>query len=155
VRYRKGFVALPQVTATGKQRSSDIENALRSPLEATGIGINVRIDPVDEPKPGSVRLIVQIAQDTISLEANGDRTVGVLDVVVTQNAPAGRGLARTTETVNLSLTREAYENVLKSGLVLTKTLEPNPEAYEYRVVVYDRSTGHVGSVFVPVRIPKS
>ena len=155
LRYRKGFVAAPEAAATDKQRSTDIGNALRSPLEATGIGINVRVDPVDQPKPGSVRMIIQIAQDTISLKPKGDRTVGALEIIVTQNAPDGRVLASTSETLNMNLTRETYEKVMKSGVVLTKTLEPNAEAYQFRVLVYDRSTGNVGSIFVPVKIPKA
>ena len=145
----------PEAPATDKQRSADIGNALRSPLEATGIGLNVRIDPVDRPKPGSVQMIIQIAQHTISLESKGDRTVGALEIIVTQNAPDGRVLATTSETLSLNLTRETFEKVMKSGLVLTKTLEPNAEAYQIRVVVYDRSTGNVGSIFVPVRTTKA
>jgi VWFA-related protein len=151
LRYRKGFVARPEVMATGKQSNTDIDDALRSPLEATGIGINVRIDPIDQPKPGTTRMLIQIAQDSIRLEAKEDRTVGVIDVVVTQYAPNGRSLARTNETLNLNLSREDYERVMQSGIVLTETLEPNAEAYQYRVVVYDRSTGRVGSIFVPVK----
>ena len=155
LRYRKGFVAAPEVAATDKQRSADILAALRSPLEATGIGINVRIDPVDRPKPGSIQMIIQIAQDTISLQPQGDRTVGSLEIIVTQNAPDGRVLASTSQTLNLNLTRETFEKVMKSGLVLTKMLEPNAEAYQFRVLVYDRSTGNVGSIFVPVKSPKA
>jgi hypothetical protein len=151
LRYRKGFVATPEAAATDKQRGAEIAAALHSPLEATGIGINVRVDPVDQPKPGSIRMIIQIAQDTISLEPKGDRTVGALEIIVTQNAPDGRVLASTSETLNMNLTHETLEKVMKSGLVLTKTLDPSAEAYQIRVVVYDRSTGNVGSIFVPVK----
>jgi len=155
LRYRKGFVAMPVAVATDKQRTAEIAAALHSPLEATGIGINVRIDAVEQPKPGSIRMIIQIAQDTISLQPKGDRTVGSLDILITQNAPDGRVLATTSETLDMNLTRQTYEKVMKSGLVMTKTLEPNAEAYQIRVLVYDRSTGNVGSIFVPVKIPKT
>jgi hypothetical protein len=155
LRYRKGFVAMPEAVATDKQRTAEIAAALHSPLEATGIGINVRIDAVEQPKPGSIRMIIQIAQDTISLQPKGDRTVGSLDILITQNAPDGRVLATTSETLDMNLTRQTYEKVMKSGLVMTKTLEPNAEAYQIRVLVYDRSTGSMGSIFVPVRIPKT
>src|SRR5260370_25979396 len=151
LRYRKGFVALPEVKANETERNADIGNALRSPLEATGIGINVRIDRVDQPKPGSMQMIIQISADTISLEPKGDRTVGSLDIVVTQNAPDGRVLATTSQTFDMNLKRETYQKIMKSGVVLTKTLEPNAEAYQYRVVVYDRNTGNVWSIFVPVK----
>jgi len=154
LRYRKGFVALPEVAATEKQRNAEIANALRSPLEATGIGINVRIDPVDQPKPGSIQMIIQIAQHTISLEPKGDRTVGSLDIIVTQNAPDGRMLESTSQTFDMNLKPETYQKIMKSGVVLTKVLEPKAGAYQYRVVVYDRNTGNVGSIFVPVRMPK-
>jgi hypothetical protein len=155
LRYRKGFVAMPEAVATDKQRTAEIATALHSPLEATGIGINVRIDAVEQPKPGSIRMIIQVAQDTISLQPKGDRTVGSLDILITQNAPDGRVLATTSETLDMNLTRQTYEKVMKSGLVMTKTLEPNAEAYQIRVLVYDRSTGNAGSIFVPVRIPKT
>src|SRR5713226_7239352 len=90
VRYRKGFVAFTAQTPTEKEIKAEIQNAIQTPLEGTGIGLNARIDPVDKPKPGSVQVIAQIDQDNFVLQPQNDRWVGAIELGWVQVSPDGK-----------------------------------------------------------------
>ncbi len=50
VRHRKGYLALPPpARETANGRTASLTDAMRSPLEATGIGLSARIDPRRRP----------------------------------------------------------------------------------------------------------
>jgi len=76
---------------------------------------------------------------------------GRTDEVADLRAPDGRVLANTSETLSMNLTRETYRKVMQTGVVLTKIVELNADAYQIRLLIYDRVTGNMGSVYIPVK----
>ncbi len=55
-----------------------------------------------------------------------------------------------TKTVNMHLTREAYEDAVKDGVKLTRNLPLARGAARLRIVVRDASSGAIGSVSIPL-----
>ena len=152
VRYRKGFVAFTAQTPTEKEIKAEIQNAIQTPLEGTGIGLNARIDPVDKPKPGSVQVIAQIDQDNFVLQPQNDRWVGAIELGWVQVSPDGKLLNVETQSLNMNLKKERYDDIKKRGLLFTKVIEPVENASHLRIVVVDRATGNVGSLQIPMKV---
>ncbi|HEV2688522.1 MAG TPA: VWA domain-containing protein [Bryobacteraceae bacterium] len=151
VRYRKGFVAYNEHAPTAKQLKDELHNAVNSPLEATGIGVNARVDIVDQPKPGSMRVVTQVDQTNFVLEQNNDHWVGKLEVLFVQYAPDGRVLNAEAQTLGMNLGKERYDDVQKRGLLYSKTVEPMADADHLRIVVMDHTSGHIGSLQIPIK----
>jgi len=152
VRYRKGFVAFTAQTPSEKEIKAEIKNAIATPLEGTGIGLNARTDFVDKPKPGSLQVVAQIDQTTIVLQQQNDRWVGAIELGWVQVAADGKLLNVETQSLSMNLKKERYDDIQKRGLILTKVVEPVENASHLRIIVVDRSTGNVGSLRVPIRI---
>jgi len=150
VRYRKGFVAYNEHPPTPKQLKDELQNAVHSPLEATGIGVNARVDVVDQPKPGTLRLITQVDQTNFKLEQNLDRWVGALEILYVQYAADGKVLNADAQTVNMNLGKERYDDIQKRGFLYSKTVEPLAGADRLRIVVMDHTSGNIGSLQIPI-----
>ena len=80
VRYRKGYMALPEAPLATQA------SALASPFEATGIGLNAGREP------GTKNLVVSIEPKDISFEQKGAKWTAALDLVFEQRAADGKEL---------------------------------------------------------------
>ena len=150
VRHRKGYVA----TATQKQahalRSAALQAALASPIDASGLGVGLRVDPV-EGQPHDYRLTVRVAPSGIALEQSGEESVGAIDAVVAQvraDGAEGRSLDRT---LNIRASGERLQQFLRDGLTFAQTVTLHPEAERLRIVVRDVRTGAVGAIGISRR----
>lgn len=147
-RCRPGYYAYPDRSQDEKERLAALRDAVWSPLEATGIALNARVDLTDVPKPGSLKVYVQVEAKDISLQLQDGRWVGGLDLFFVQQSQDGRSVAQMSDSVKLQLTPEVREKIAKSGLILSKNLEVAPNSVKLRVVVRDRPSGLVGSLNV-------
>ncbi len=93
----------------------------------------------------------------LTLVAQGDRWAGAVDVLFVQRGTDGKELAGELKTLNLNLVRETYDEIMKKGLGLTRSLPLAPGAAQLRVVVRDVSSGSIGSLTIPLTklIPSS
>lgn len=150
VRARKGFIAFLEQTPTPKQAAEALRNALASPLQATGIGINARMDVSDQPKLGSIRVLLQIDPANLTLQQTGGRYTGSLEMVFVQQTADGRGINTSNQGLTVNLLPERYQSALRTGLLLTKYVEPVKGAEMLQIVILDRPTGNIGSLHVPL-----
>jgi VWFA-related protein len=145
VRHREGYVAEADPPATPEHRARALGRAIASPLEAAGIRARVQ---VDRAAGLAVSLILNAADLALDL-ADGRRTA-TLDAVFTQRAADGRELAAVTYTLRPSLEESQFREALEKGLGFAKTLAPAEGAVELKVVIFDRASGRIGSVIVPL-----
>jgi len=149
VRYRKGYVAQSAAMQDPKVAAKELSDAVWSPLDATALGLNARVDFTDQPKPNSVQILVQVSPSGINLEEKDGRHSGVLDVLMAQRTDRGEQVgAGAKDKLELNLKPETYAKVMKEGLVYRKVLARDPNAANVRVVVRDESTGAIGSITV-------
>ena len=149
VRYRKGYLAVPDSTVTDEERSSHLRNALASPLAVSGIGLAAAIEKTD--KPATVRIHVSIDQHDITLQQQGEKRIGSLDLIFVQRSPQGGSLGSSTTPLGLALDSVQYEQVLHDGLSITKTIDLASNSAEVRIAVADRTSGRIGSLILPIR----
>ncbi|HLK65681.1 MAG TPA: VWA domain-containing protein [Bryobacteraceae bacterium] len=148
LRYRRGYLAVPDSQLTAQERGAQVRDVLWSPLPATAIGLIAGLEKGD--KPGTIRMQVALEPRDLLLEKKGDRWTGALDLVFAQRAADGSDLGLTTTPLGLSLDQQRYELIFRDGLSITKMLDVAPHAVELRVVVFDRGSGKVGSLTVPL-----
>jgi hypothetical protein len=144
VRYRKGYMALPEAPAATQS------SALASPLMATGIGLTAARDPAG--KPGSISLVVAIEPKDISFEQSGAVWNAALDLVFAQRTAEGKDLVVANTPLGLKLDRSRYDAVFTQGLTITKAIDLAPGATELRVLVRDRASGRTGTLILPATL---
>src|SRR6266849_3195473 len=150
LRYRRGYFALPDVPLEFKQRELLLREAVGSPLQATGLGLKIRVQPVDVPGARTLKMDLQLDPRDIGLQPEGDRWVGAVDLLFVQIAADGRQITGEAKTFNMRLLRQTYDSILKDGLVLTRTLPLADGAAQVRVVTRDATSGALGSVTIPL-----
>jgi VWFA-related protein len=149
VRYRKGYVAQAAATQDPKARQEELRNAVWSPLDATGLGVNAKVDFVDKPQPNTVQVLVQVNSSGLNLEAKDGRYTGKVDFFMVQKDDRGNQVGGgVTDTVELNLKPETYAKVVQQGLVYRKTFSKETNASIVRLVVRDQTTGAIGSLTV-------
>ena len=152
VRNRRGYFAMKPADASEKVRKAEMDSAVWSPLDATALPMNARVDFVEKPDPRSVHVLVQLDPSNLSLERKDDRYSGELDIIMVQKDE--RGTVRADgihDTLDLNMKQESYNKIMKEGLIYEKTFPRIPGATNIRLVVRDVGTGAVGSITVPYK----
>lgn len=150
VRYRKGYFSMKPASQDEKLRKEELRGAVWSPLDATSLPLNARVDLVDKPEPNTVSVLAQVDTSALVLEQKNDRWSGKLDLVFIQKDEQGNVLGEgVAATLDLNMTRQTYQNTLKQGLIYRKAFAKNAKARTLRIVVRDTSSGLVGSLTVP------
>jgi hypothetical protein len=146
VRHRNGYYATETQFPSGDERNVAVRDALISPLEASSIELNVQA----EPSPKGLELVIGINPSTFSLEPKQNHWVGELRVILAQLDERGKVLEATADALNMDLTPERYKSVRDKWLLLRRTVQTKPAAFQYRVIVQDSSNGMLGSIHVPL-----
>lgn len=151
VRYRKGYFALAEASQDDKTRKAEMRNAVWSPLDATAVAVNARVDLLNKPQPNTLNVFVQVDPVNLTLTQNGDRWTGTVDLVFVQKDEHGKdfgtGLA---DTINLNLTKDTYLRMLKTGIIYQRQFPREERAKTLRIVARDTPSGSVGSLSIPL-----
>ncbi len=150
IRSRRGYFAFPEKKLDPKQVQAVLREAVSSPLDATDLGLTVRVTPVEIPGTREVKAEFNVAQRDLTLNADGDRWVGAIDVLFVQFSPQGKPLKSDMKTVGVNLTQAKYNQVRQVGAIFTLEEPIVDGAGQLRVVVRDTTSGSLGSVSVPL-----
>ncbi len=140
--YRQNYQSAPYEPHPERR----IADALASTIDAVGIEIRTAI----EKDGGNLRAPITVAIADLDLPESGGRHSGSVDCVLSQRSADGKELDRITRMIEVSLNNERYQAALKEGIHATVTLEPKPGLSELKIVVMDHTSGHIGSLTVPV-----
>jgi VWFA-related protein len=157
-RHRQGYMASPLLESDRMTSVRVLNQALQNPLEATGIALSVRVEPVEGTGGREVNLVIHLDARPITLERKGDRFEGAVSVVVAQSNAEGRVLKDFDSDIALkSLTREMMDRLLTEGFVLNKRVKLRDDIHRLHVVVGDPPSAAVGTVIIPaakLRLPQ-
>jgi VWFA-related protein len=148
VRSRKGYIASADAPAADSERETRIAEALWSPLEATGISLDARLESAGG---GTMRVAIGIAGGDAAFVPEAAKWAGSFDLALVQHAGDGRRLGAVSKLFQIRLTQTQFGMARKSSLTLTSECERAPEAVELRLVVFDRTSGRLGSLTIPLR----
>jgi hypothetical protein len=149
LRHRKGYFSLSDLPAEDARAiEAELRTAVWSPLDATAVAMNARVDLVESGKQFSV--YTQIDPATISLKQSGDRWQGRVDVVFVQKTAEGRVVASASDVLTFNFSKAEYSRVLKEGVIYQRDFAARPDAKVMRVVARDAPSGLAGSITVPL-----
>lgn len=149
VRHRKGYLALPPLPPESAGRRTDaLGDAMRSPLEATGVGLRARVDRRDL-QSGDATLVVQVDAESLTWEKRGAKWQGMIDLLIAQSLPDGRFFKTMDTTIDLSASDDEHAQMLEEGFSLTKQVVLRNDAYRLHVVVRDVPNRTTGSLIIP------
>jgi hypothetical protein len=103
----------------------------------------------DPKNPTQLNMAVEVEPKSISLEPQGDRWAGRLDILFIQKNDKGQQFDGVDETVSLNLTRENYDKLVQHGFVFRKSVNMSAQAKMVRIIVRDAPSGAMGSVTIP------
>jgi hypothetical protein len=148
VRHRKGYFSFEDLKVEDARAiKADLKNAVWSPLDATAVALNARVD-LDRER-NVYRIVAQVDPHTVTLLQKGDRWAGRIDFVFVQKGKDGRQLqGAVAHTLELSLTKETYLEGLKRGLMFHKSMPAIEGATSLRIVARDALSGLAGSITV-------
>jgi hypothetical protein len=161
--YRGGYLDVPRASPDERQRLLQLHDAVFSPLDATELGLTVRVarspTPADAsaaPSSGApaIDLLLTVKADGVLMKPEGDRYVGGLDVLIVQLDSRGHrieGPADTHDSIELKMLGETYKKFTTDGLPLRKTVAPSTRAESLRIVVRDAGSGMIGSLTAPLK----
>ncbi len=149
VRARKGYYAAAQKILTEKERRDSMREILDSALDATGIGLAARVEPVPN-KADAYDLFLTFDLSQIHLDREGDRWVATIDFLT--YFPQAKKPNGEDQALKITLTERSLREALASGYTLHRAWNAQPPARgDLRLVVQDRTTGAAGSI--RLRVP--
>ncbi len=154
VRAREGFYVSSPSDDTPQARQRQILDALQSPVEFTGVRMNVRELPLDaDAKPVAAgkskhEFAVGVLGNSLTVDGNAV-DVTVLGVAF---AADGKNGAQGGNHLAGKLKPEVIERIRKSGMAMNVPLELAPGKYDIRFAVRDNMNGEVGSVNYPLEV---
>lgn len=146
LRYRSGYYAFPDKPVDAGQKDQILAQAQWSVMDATEIGLTVNAARVTVQ--GAAKISFAVLADPTGIRFRDAEGKKAADLVLTlgQKAVDGKLVQEETKTVNLRLPEERYRAVAEHGLRLTGSMALDPAATQFRVVMLDTATGHVGSL---------
>jgi VWFA-related protein len=149
VRARKGYFALRPADTSAAARDREIRAAVWSPLEATELPFDARVDLLAEP-PDTLNVFIQVKAGVIAFSKDGDRWKDTLHAVFVERDAHDNVLGNSElETLPLSLTEDRFRQVSQQGLVFQHRVHREPSAAVLRIIVRDEASGAIGSITVP------
>ena len=148
LRYRRGYYALRDTESSGDLEKKEIRNLVWSPLDATAVPLNVRVELNREKNQYEVS--VQIDPIGLTIEPEGDRWKGRMAIVSVLKANDGRKLGEARENIRMNLQQPTYEKVQREGIQYYRSVPIVHDAEILRVIVRDAPSGLAGTVTIPL-----
>lgn len=149
VRHRKGYIAAPLDERERRRSGQSRIEALRNPLEASGIAVGVKVEGIPDAQGGEVNLAIRMDPRPITLDPRGEKWEGTVSLLIAQSNAEGKIFKAFDQDIQLSLTGEMRERLLTQGMVLNKRIALRGDLHRLHVVLSDPPSGAVGSVIIP------
>jgi VWFA-related protein len=150
VRARKGYFATSDPPDNDAERKASLDAAVWSPIDASSLAIQVRVDPASPADSGKLRVVFALdLQQLLMTEANGHWT-GELDTLLLQWGASTEAPAGEQKHIAINLEKARYEELLKSGIGGTWDVPIKPGATTLKLIVRDTRSGALGSITIPL-----
>ena len=148
LRYRRGYYAMRNAESSGDLEKKEIQNLVWSPLDATAVPLNVRVEFNREKNQYEVS--VQIDPIGLTIEPEGDRWKGRMAIVSVLKARDGRKFGEARENIRMNLQKPTYEKIQREGIQYYRSVPVVKGADILRVIVRDAPSGLAGTVTIPL-----
>ena len=149
--HRQGYIAGTDRRSEQAQKKTELESIFLSPLDATGVGITMRIEPVPGNPRGTLRIQTTLDPATISLVEKSNRWDGKFEELFLEMNAEGKAIGRISSSRQFQLNAEQHQRFERDGLAYSQTIPLENGAATVRAVIRDSETGHVGSLTMPLK----
>lgn len=151
VRAREGFYVTAGADEKADDKTRELLDALRSPVELTGVRFNVRELPVKAKATSDHQFLISVLGDSIEVnEMRGN----ALNVSLTAIAfgPDGKEHGRIDQLLEAKVPQDLMPKFRKTGLSTQRGMTLAPGNYEIHFAVRDNITGEIGTVIYPLAV---
>jgi hypothetical protein len=146
--YRRGYFAQPEEPSESWYREGILDAALWSPVDATGLGVTVKVTS----SAGVLDLALQLDARDLTFQQGESAWECALDVWLVQLDRKENHVKTDARTNNLWLDAATHRRVIDTGgLALSERVAIAPQASLLRVLVRDIGSGALGSLTIPLR----
>lgn len=146
VSHRKEYLAWGPNSPPEVQMRPAMGEVMADSLPATGISL-IAVANRDTAKPGFQQLDVRVEVGDLKFQQLADQWIGSFDMGVGLDGVQGG----TLETFSPKWTSEQYQEGLKQGLIVGKSIQTDGKAGVFSVVIQDKASGAVGTIKVPFK----
>jgi VWFA-related protein len=148
VHARTGFLVTNATIDPDLTRKADVDFALSSPFDSTGIPVTLELQPPEsDGDKKKTAFTLHVPATSVIDEADNNR----FDVdFIAQISKTGAPPANAAQTVKGAIPDSALPKIKAEGFVYKNALELPPGAYQIRFVVRDNLNGRIGSVSAPL-----
>lgn len=154
---RKGYVARTETVAARQisdPKIAEIAEAITSPIVRREIDLQLTPLYKDDSSQNPVlTMLLHIDAARLSFKPIEGRHKTDLEMTGFVFDSNGKPVDRFSQDINLSLQPQTYQEVLKHGLLSSRTLNIKPGVYQLRVFVREADSGLVGTVSNYVEVP--
>jgi hypothetical protein len=149
LRYRRGYLATKDSGSSDVDTAQRLQNALWSPLEASGLALSAKLVRADPLHGDSLRISCTVDAHQITFDSRSGSWTGALDVVIVQEDGSSKVLDSTAGGVDLRFNQEQYQEHVKAGVTFYRIVQVKPGLVTLRVLVHDNGSGLLGSLIIP------
>lgn len=151
VRARTGYFASIDSGEAPQTHVQLIAQTAMSPVEATGIEMNVHVEPGQAVLGDTLKMDLAFDAGQLEFRQNNDGLWNaVVDTAFVELDESGKILASTLRPFPLHIDTATYQRLLKEGLTYTHEMLIVPGAVHIRAILRDGATGKIGSVDLPL-----
>jgi len=136
--------------ASAKDNRALLSRLAASHLPATRIGLHIRVQAVRDSRGPALAAEVHFDLREIRMQRNGGRWTGAVQSVFLQLDNSGRVLRADDRTFYPEFDAATYEHVLQTGISDTRQVRVLAGAAQLCIVVHDRGTSNMGSIYIPL-----
>jgi VWFA-related protein len=162
--YRHGYYAVAdpfapvlEIKTTGEDVQKRLIEAVQpNAPQTTSLILKVRAQmlvPTDKGMPVEIDYVMDAHGFKFPLGENGTRNLRYQLVVVAWD-DGDKNAGQAWQMLNLNLSPEAVADALRNGLHSSRLLTLNPGMYQVYVGVIDENSKKIGSLVIPLRVPK-
>ena len=143
-------------TKGGDQTSSELRVMLDSPIQQSGVGLQVQGAPFkNTQRSASVALAIEIDASRLQFALQKDTGIfaNTVELSLFGINAQGKPLQGVRTALELTLRPETHERVKQHGLRANSRLDLPPGRYQVRVGVRESGAGEMGTVFYDLDVP--
>lgn len=150
LRFRQGYFALPEPTFTEDAGERMMRAAAWNPLDSTGVRLLVRAKQFYAAGASRIKLDMKFVPQDVQLQFKDEHFRGALEYLFVQRKSNGTVYSTRVFRQELNLPRRVYEQMLATGMTLSRDFDLLEDVDLVMVVARDPESGRVGSVRIPL-----
>ena len=150
VHARTGFLVTNATIDPELTRKADVDFALSSPFDSTGIPVRLEWQPA-APDGDRKKIAFALHVPAAGVIDEADNNRFDLDFIA-QTTKTGTPPANAAQTVKGAIPDGALAKIKAEGIIYKNALELPPGSYQIRFVVRDNLSGRIGSVSAPLAV---